>query len=110
MASFALLPICSGFVFDLPRHMLGFFPRTEERPFRSVWSVEGAWGNVIMQEDRCTVRVCGGSVGLRAFASEQASRTEEVRIDGEAVSFSVQGKSVFFALRTVCREICILFR
>lgn len=110
MASFALLPICSGFVFDLPHHMLGFFPRTEERPFRSIWSVEGAWGNVVFQADRCTVRVCGGSVSLHALALEQASCTEELRIDGETVKFSVREKRVCFAPHTVCREICVLFR
>ena len=43
MASYALIPILSGFEFDMPNKYLGFKPYVTDE-FRSIWSVDGVWG------------------------------------------------------------------
>ena len=44
MASFALIPILSGFIFDMPHGKIGFNPKLGGN-FRSVWSLDGVWGS-----------------------------------------------------------------
>ena len=50
MASWALMLIYSGLVYDLPRGKLGFAPLKGEGTF--FWSVEGAWGEARSEERR----------------------------------------------------------
>ena len=44
MASYALIPILSGFEFDMPHHHIGFNPY-KTNDFRCIWSFADAWGN-----------------------------------------------------------------
>lgn len=68
MASYALLPVFSGFRFDLVAGEIGFQPLAEGE-FRCFWSVEGAWGEFHSDPERNLVRlkVLHGALRLARF-------------------------------------------
>ena len=109
MASFALLPILSGFVFDLPHKKIGFYPRTAQTPFRCIWSAGAAWGNVIIGEECAEVNVCGGALVLSVLGLYRAADAKEVMIDGERVKFTATGEEIAFCEREIAKGIKVLF-
>ncbi|MBQ9544010.1 MAG: hypothetical protein IJV00_02650, partial [Clostridia bacterium] len=56
MASFALMPIFSGFKFAMQDKEIGFSP-VEKGDFRSIWSLDAAWGRFERKDDKSTVRI-----------------------------------------------------
>lgn len=61
MASWALIPILSGFTFDMTRGEIGFQPiRQAGESFSTVWSVDGVWGTVSVDDHTVTIQKCGG--------------------------------------------------
>ena len=68
MASFAAIPVLSGFTFDALSAHMGFAPKHYENgTFRSVWSNGAAWGQVEVSERQTLVSVVGGTLMLREF-------------------------------------------
>lgn len=66
MASYSLLPLYSGFRFDLPHGMIGFSPLyPTNRPFRCLWSVDSAWGSVDIMPEQATIRIEEGHLSLQ---------------------------------------------
>ena len=47
MASYSLIPIFSGFRFDMPHRRIGFDPIINMKNFRCIWSLDSCWGNII---------------------------------------------------------------
>ena len=92
MASWALMLIYAGIRYDLPKGLLGFKPLKGEGRF--FWSVEGAWGQVALHEDRLTLRVIEGSLPLRQLVMEGADTARSVRLNGRAVRFTAQADSL----------------
>ena len=86
MASFALIPVFSGFVPDMPHKTLRFAP-ISEGDFRSIWSVEAAWGRFERVGDRTTLTVCGGALPLDTLELPYYAEVDAVTVDGEAVAF-----------------------
>lgn len=69
MASFSLLLVYSGFLFDLPRGRLGFDPlRAPGERFRCLWSVDAAWGTVDITDNRLELNVEEGALSLLRLA------------------------------------------
>lgn len=67
MASYALIPICSGFVFDLPHRLIGWKPLQAGELFRSIWSVEGAWGEVSISKEGMSIQIFAGALTANRF-------------------------------------------
>lgn len=61
MASFALLPVFSGFSFDLPNGTLGFSP-VLPGDFRAPWFAGGAWGEFERTEDKTVLTAFSGTL------------------------------------------------
>jgi len=101
MASFALLPIFSGFEFDLPNGHLGFNPRIDRRGFKSFWSIDGGWGMFEMNNGEMKLTLREGSLKLKSFGTDTAQSVKRVLIDGESVPFSSEEGRVTFDERTV---------
>lgn len=95
MASYAFLPILSGFRCDLPHGHLGFSPYRTDR-FRCVWSVDGAWGEVSVTPDAVTLTVLEGRVTLRSFGIPFCKTVGSVRIDGRDTSATFDGACLSF--------------
>ena len=82
MASFALIPIFSGFEFDIPNQYIGFSPKISG-DFRSVWSVGTGWGTFDRKAAAVEIRVLGGYLELRKLGIENVIR---LTADGRELS------------------------
>ena len=95
MASFALLPIFSGFTFDLPKKQIGFSP-IMDGDFRAIWSLGTGWGNFVKNEKEAFVDIYGGSLTLSALTVGGIGKVRTVLIDGREVPFAQDGDTVRF--------------
>jgi hypothetical protein len=106
MASFALLPIFSGFSFDLPKGYLGFAP-IEKKGFRCLWSVGSAWGDIECLEDGFTLTVNGGKLNLSSVSMKALGEAKTLAVDGNNVSFTQSGDTLFFEKITVTESLSV---
>lgn len=86
MASYALVPLLSGFTYDLPHDLIGFDPRLP-LPFRCLWSVDSGWGIVRITAEETALCLRGGSLRVQRLRLPYlAGRAVRVQIDGAAVT------------------------
>lgn len=95
MASYALIPILSGFSFDLPHAHIGFAPYREN--FRSVWSVDGAWGAFSSNEKGAILTIEEGALTLSSFGVRKFQQVSAVEIDGKTVDFHFENGNLYFS-------------
>ncbi len=93
MASFALLPIFSGFTCDVPHRSMGFAP-VAAGDFCSMWNTGTAWGRVCRTDGGYAVTVAGGELTLDALTLGGIGTMRRVVVDGNDVSFAQQGETV----------------
>lgn len=105
MASFALLPIFSGFSFDLARGVIGFHPLTEGRPFSCLWSLATGWGQVEIGTERTVVLLEEGELPICRLRLPYLSSVSSVRIDGKETDFAFEGGELSFAKRRVKQSV-----
>ena len=86
MASYALMLIYSGIVYDLPKGRLGFRPLKGEGRF--FWSVDGAWGEVTVRAGRMALTVIEGRLTLRELVAAEPDVFRRVSLDGRDVPFA----------------------
>ena len=105
LASFALIPLFSGFVFDLPNRMIGFKP-VYKNDFKCIWSVSTGWGSVECGKELIKIYITDGFLYL---AKIQLSMNEVscVKLDGEKIDFIYDGGCICFDDRKIktCIEI-----
>lgn len=65
MASYSLIPIFSGFLYDIPKGMIGFNPIVKNELFRSIWSVASGWGIVEITPDQFTMKIHAGYLDIK---------------------------------------------
>lgn len=108
MASYALIPILSGFEFDMPNHHIGFNPY-ETNHFHSIWSLAGAWGNFVVDNEIVKIEIYEGEIALKTLGLKFCDHVSELRIDGKNVDFSFKNGMIAFHKTTVlnCVEIKI---
>jgi len=109
MASFAMLPILSGFMFDMPKKKIGFNPIINEENFCSFWSLDMGWGKVNITKDKVELKVLEGSVELMEFAVPFAKDIKSFMIDDNEVSFLYQDGSIYFDLCDISDEIIVQY-
>ena len=95
MASFALLPIASGFSFDMTKKHIGFAPRLSEEG-KFFFSVENTWGTVEISRERHILTVHGAPLTLASYGVKGADRVKSVQADGREVAFSAEGERITF--------------
>ena len=95
MAAFALLPIFSGFRFDLPRGALGFDP-VLPGDFRAPWFAGDAWGGFEKTDGRVRLTVETGALRLRRLELPFIKSVSGVFADGEAIPFGFSDGTVTF--------------
>ena len=106
MASFALLPIFSGFVFDMTRRCVGFKPIIRAEDFRCLWSLGSGWGNVVIRDGAMTISVYGGTLPLCEIVTTLTPETVEV--DGTPLAFTQEDDTVILANEIVVRSQVVL--
>ena len=109
LSSFALLPIYSGFSFDLARERIGFAPIEQADVNRFAWFCGSAWGNIVMDDAKAEICVIDGEIKLSRLSLPHAAHVQEVFIDGERVRFWLDGGDISFDSRYVKQGIKIIF-
>lgn len=104
MASFALLPIFSGFEFDLPKKHIGFLPIVEG-DFRCFWAVGTAWGNFIKTNKECLIEIALGTLEIESLSLPNGSDVKAVYVDGKNLSFVKKDNKIVFNLVKIKKQI-----
>ena len=100
MSSFALLPIFSGFSFDMPHGHIGFSPILKG-DFRCFWSVGRAWGNFERTGSGVTLTVYGGELGISSLTLGGIGQVTAVSCGGREVDFVQDGDTIRFTALSV---------
>ena len=109
MAAFALLPIFSGFEYDMTRGYIGFSPIVDG-DFNSLWSVGGSWGEFSLDGDCARMSVKGEPITLSSFKVLGGENTAAVEIDGVAVEFTLDGDVIDFGERKIEKSLVVKFK
>ncbi len=96
MASFALLPIFSGFRFDLPNKKIGFNPVAKVKNFKCLWSLDSGWGYVKITDKKTTVKILEGYLNLSELELAFAKSVHNLKIDGKPAAFQFESGNVSF--------------
>ena len=73
MASYAAVPVLSGFSFDMPKGVIAFDPKVRRGgTFRSLWSTGTGWGEVKISDGIAVIEVVGGSLKVADIAVQGA--------------------------------------
>ena len=106
MASFSLLPIFSGFSFDLPKKSIGFSPKLPG-DFRALWSLGTGWGVFSKTAKESKIELKDGALVLERLTLGNAERARAVIIDGTPVAFSQNGDVFTWERKEICRHITV---
>jgi len=94
MASYALMPIYSGFHFDMTKKHIGFSPVQNSGTY--LFSACDSWGRVAFYEKRCILSVFGKALVLNSIAIPGADQITNVTVDGENIDFQVANGCIVF--------------
>jgi len=100
MASFALLPIFSGFEYDAVHNFVGFTP-IEKGYFKCLWSLEEGWGDFEQNDGASSIILRDGALTLSSVKLGNADKISSVIADGASVKFTQNGNLVCFERLTV---------
>ena len=106
MASFALLPIFSGFSFDLPKKHIGFTPKVSGI-FRSFWSLGTGWGTFSQTENSAEIVLHDGYLELESLTLGNAKSVKTFMIDGTPVPYSQNGDLFTFEQTKILKKITV---
>jgi len=95
MASYALLPILSGFEFDMSKGHIGFRPYRKDE-FCSLWSVGNSWGEIKIYKNTLELNVFEGDLEISSFGTDFAKNGCTLVIDGKNTEFEIVGESLLF--------------
>lgn len=103
MASFALLPIFSGFTYDIPNAYIGFAPILPG-DFRCFWAVGTGWGEFLRTHSEYRILLNGGCLNLSSVKLANCS-IQQMFVDGKEVDFSQVGDVLTFQTVTAKKEL-----
>ncbi|MBQ4323791.1 MAG: hypothetical protein IJC19_07610 [Clostridia bacterium] len=103
MASFALMPLYSGFSFDMTQKHIGFAPLQKEGSY--LFSVCESWGTVSFVEDKVTLLLYGAPLSLKSIALPNAKSIRSVTVDGTPILFSEKDGVIIFDEIAVKKEL-----
>lgn len=87
MASFALLPIFSGFEFDVPKKHIGFSPKLSG-DFKCMWNLGSGWGDFVKSENQYKIIIADGILELASITIGDIESVKSIRIDGKNINFT----------------------
>jgi hypothetical protein len=95
MASYALMPIYSGFSFDMTRAHLGFAPLHKNGRF--LFSVADSWGRAEFYGASCRLTVLGNPLTLRSISLPESEMITRVTADGKEIAFELSEGEITFS-------------
>lgn len=96
MASYAMIPILSGFEYHMPKKYIGFSPKLNQNNFNTIWSVESGWGSFSVKDNKAYFSLEEGTVTLSSFGLKFAEDIKTVKIDGKAIDFKFKDGIIYF--------------
>ena len=108
MAAFALLPIFSGFEYDMTKGHIGFAPIVKG-DFKCLWSVGGSWGEISRCGGEMTLTVKGGEIVLCSFGLDRDQAVSSVTIDGKATEYMKKGRVITFEKTGINKSLRVVF-
>lgn len=105
MASFALIPLLAGFVFDMPRGILGFDPKINREHFKCIWSLDCGWGSYEITPDGTRIDVTEGALYINTLVLPYLSAVKEVLADGRSIDFTFDNGQIHFSPLAVRQSI-----
>ncbi|MBO5370004.1 MAG: hypothetical protein J6B23_04935, partial [Clostridia bacterium] len=108
MASYALIPILSGFEFDMPHGHIGFNPY-KSGDFSCIWSLADAWGIFEATGTTAKITVCEGNITIESLGLKFCDNINLLKIDGKNLDFKFNNGNAVFEKTTVseCVEIML---
>lgn len=103
LSSFALLPIFSGFSYDIPNAEIGFAP-VLPGDYRCFWAAGGGWGDFLRTDRTCRLVIHGGEIRLSALRLADM-RGKALTVDGKKLAFTQNGETLSFPPVTVKKEL-----
>lgn len=103
MASYALLPIYSGFSFDMTEGRIGFSPIASKFG-RYPWSVGNTWGTVETGLNMHTLCVCGEPLSISSYIANNGALAVSVVADGNAVAFENDNGVISFGDNIIVKD------
>lgn len=110
LASYAMIPILSGFEFDMVEKRIGFNPKVSPTSFQTIFSVADAWGRVRITEDTAVLTIFGGQLRLNRLDLPFVSEFLSVEVDRKPVSVNQKEKSLLLDGICAAEEIKVCFR
>ncbi|MBO5355636.1 MAG: hypothetical protein J6B09_06185 [Clostridia bacterium] len=107
MASFALIPVFSGFTFDMPHKHIGFSP-IAKGDFRCIWSVANAWGNYEDNGTEIALTLHGGDIALSSITLGAMTSAKALYIDGKPIDFTIDNHTLSFTETTIKKELRVI--
>lgn len=104
MASYALIPILSGFEFDLPKQYIGFSP-VAEGDFKCLWSLDTGWGMLEQANDISKIKINDGYLVLSSVKPGKVEKVSKVYADGKQIRFTYENNVVKFDTVKVEKEL-----
>ncbi len=95
MASFALLPIYSGFTFDMSEGRIGFNP-INRNGGKFMWSVGETYGAVEIKKGKLALKVCGEPLKISKFNLPSSVRAKAVYVDGKEIDYALKDGAITF--------------
>lgn len=95
MSSYALLPIFSGFVFDMPNKKIGFSPILDG-DCKFFWSLDGAYGLYERNGQDHILTIISGGIKLSTFTLGNISNVANVLCDDKPILFEQKGNDICF--------------
>lgn len=95
MASYALIPILSGFEFDMPEKYIGFNPYKKDN-FKSIWSIGSGWGCFAIGNDRIKIEIYEGELNLKSLGIKFCNEISNLKIDGNDIDFEFRNGIIYF--------------
>ena len=106
MSSFALLPIFSGFEFDVPNKHMGFSPIVSGN-FKCMWNLGCGWGDFIRCENKYRIIIADGTLVLKSITLGDIESVKSIQIDGKEISFTQKEDGLFFEESNIKKEVVI---
>lgn len=107
MASYALIPILSGFEFDMPHKHIGFNPYITDN-FKCIWSLADAWGNVEIDNNTVKINVYEGEINLKSLSLKFCNKISCVKIDGKNIDFEFKNGIIYFKETSISNYVEII--
>ena len=103
MASYALMPIYSGFTFDMTRKHIGFVPITSGGKY--LYSVAESWGTVEFDSKGCRLTVLGKPLSLNSISVPSSEAITYVIVDGDNHNFETANDKILLGDVIIHKEL-----